>query len=517
MLSKKGKIAVATFIWLSVAGVGALAYRLWIAPAAEQKKQMAEQEAKQRLIRETSSDPRYSHTVTIALDSFSGYAGYRSSEFKSECATRSIKIDLMDDKADYDARIRALRDGTCQMAVFTVDALTKSTANLQKEFPGDFPGTIVWISDESRGADAMVVHAGTFPNVDALNRTDTKFVCVPNSPSETLALVVMDHFSLDKLSPNPWIYCNSPEEVYEQYRQSKPGDRKVFILWEPLVSKVLENSQYKVVIDSSKFRDYIVDVMVASRDFLVKNREIVRSLAEAYFTTAYTVRDDVGGLLGRDARALGSPLTNEQTTKLVNSIQFKNTQENYAHFGLRTGHSLQHIDGIISEIIRLQLKAKAIPADPVNGSYNILYDDKVMSGMFNDNFHPGIGTEDVRQDKQLAALTEEQWQKLQPVGTMQVPRLVFRRGTSDLSVGSEKTLEELVEKLKKWPQYYLVVRGNSSKDGDAEANRVLAEARAKTAKDWLIAHGVDPNRIRSESTKPNGSTTVAFVLGETPY
>lgn len=511
-LSKKGKIAVVSFGWLILLGIGAMVWKYWVAPAAEKANEIAQQERHQDIIENTSANSRFDHSVVIAVDSFSGYAGYRSPDFRNECGTRAIKVNIKDDGADYDTRIRSLASGECQMAVFTIDALTKASA----EF-GDLPGTIIWMVDESRGADAMVAHAGTFPNVDALNHPDTKFVVTPNSPSETLALVVMDHFNLDKLSSNPWIYANGAEEVYTMYRQSKPGEKKVFVLWEPYVSKVLENPQYKVIIDSGKFRDYIVDVMVVSRDFLVKNREVVRNIAEAYFTTMYNLGGDLTGLVSKDAKALGTNLTPEQTTKLAQSIQFKNTQENYAHFGLRGGYNLQHVEGMIEEIIRLQLRRKAITSDPTQGSSNKLYYDGILADMFNDNFHPGLSNEAIRQDQQLAALTEDQWQKLQPVGTMHVPRLVFRRGTSDLSAGSEKTLEELMEKLKKWPHYYLIVKGNSSSQGDAEANRQLAETRANATKEWLVSHGVSTNRIRSESTKPNGSTTVSFVLEELPY
>lgn len=511
-LSKKGKIALVATGWVLLIGIAAMSYKWFFAPRAEQAEKLAQQQAHDEKLASTSSDSRFEHHVTIAADWFSGYAGYRSQMFIDECASRGIKVTVYDDGANYKDRTQALANGKCEMAVYTVDALTKASAEY-----GDLPGTIGWMSDISFGADAMIAHAKTFPDIDALNDPETKFVVIPDSPSETLALVVMDHFKLDKLSANPWIHANSPAEIYEMYRKSKPGDKLVFVMWEPYVSRVLENTAYKSLINSSKFKDYIVDVMVISRDFLLKNRGVVQDIGEAYFTTMYKSRNNLVGLVSKDSKASGEPITEEQAKNLVKGIQFKNMQENYAHFGIRGGHGLQHIEDIITEIIRLQLKAGVISVDPTGGQPNLLYYKDILGDMFNNNFHPGVANEEIRQDRQLAALSEEEWGQLKPVGTLQVPRLQFRRGTSKLNPASEKTLSELKERLTKWPQYYLIVRGNASSKGNVEANKKLATARANSAVEWLVQNGVDKNRIKGESSKPNGSTTVAFVLVEMPY
>ncbi len=72
-------------------------------------------------------------------------------------------------------------------------------------------------------------------------------------------------------------------------------------------------------------------------------------------------------------------------------------------------------------------------------------------------------------------------------------------------------------RIRTWPQYYLRIRGDASRKGDLEANRKLAENRAKAAADYLIQQGIDRNRIRAEATDPTGDTHVSFVLGEAPY
>ena len=89
-------------------------------------------------------------------------------------------MNLHDDGADYAARIRALQAGDAQLAVFTIDALLKASAELN-----EMPATIVALVDETTGADAIVAYKSKVPNIDALNAAETRFVLTPSSPSET--------------------------------------------------------------------------------------------------------------------------------------------------------------------------------------------------------------------------------------------------------------------------------------------------------------------------------------------
>jgi outer membrane protein OmpA-like peptidoglycan-associated protein len=86
-----------------------------------------------------------------------------------------------------------------------------------------------------------------------------------------------------------------------------------------------------------------------------------------------------------------------------------------------------------------------------------------------------------------------------------------------MTAASEQTLADLVGTLKTFPQYYLIVRGHCSKEGDIEANKLLAAQRAQAAVDWLVAHGIDKNRVKADVSEPNGSTTVAFIVGQVAY
>lgn len=423
-----------------------------------------------------------------------------------------IRIDYKDDGANYTQRLKDIADGKVDMAVFTYDALIKTSAEL-----GDFPATIVGLIDESKGADAIVAAGKKFPNIDALNNPQTKIVCVGNSPSEMLGRLIMAHFSLDNLSKNPFEFMDSEDKVYKAYQNAKADDHRVFVMWEPYVSKVTDNPDYHVLVDSSKFKGYIVDVLVARRGYLVKNENVVESVVKAYLTTVFAKRNDMPKMVMDDAQALGEPLKEDQARKLCKTIWWKNTQEAFGHFGLTQGSGLQSMEDMGRNITSVLIQTGSISKDPTGGKPNMWYYDGIVKKLFDSSWHPGFGGESVRQEAKLLALSDEEWGKLKPVGTLQVPRLVFSRGTDKLTAASEATLAELAEKLKTWPQYYLIVKGHASKEGDVQANLALANARAKAAETWLVDHGVDRARIKSKTDEPNGSTTVAFILGALPY
>ena len=513
------KVFVLIVIWFMIIGGIALGWRYLVRPKQEAEEHKKTEAKRHEIIEKTSAPSRYKYTVNMAADTFSGYAIMRNASFRDENTKFGIRIELTDDQADYPQRLMNLAEGKLDMAAFTIDALFKSATDAvaAKKIELDNIPTIVAIIDETKGADAMVASKLKFPNLDSLNIPDLKIVCVKDSPSETLARVVMAHFNLDRLPDNPFDFKANIDDVYKEYQRTKPTESKVFVMWEPMVSKVIENPDYHNLVNSSKFRGYIVDVIVARRGFLLQNKELVVDVVKSYLKSMYDARMSMPQLIFDDARMCGTTLRIEQAKALVDQIWWKNTQENFSHFGLTTSKGVQHLQEINSNIMDVLLKTKAIKEDISIGQPNFWYSELVMRQLFDSSWHPGFGEEAVRQEKSLVVLNEDQWKQLNPVGTLQVPRLVFARGGTRLNESSFSTLDKLVESLKTWPQYYLMVEGHHANGGDDQANRELAEARAKAAVEYLISKGVDRSRIHADTSKTNGSTTVAFVLGELPY
>lgn len=510
-----GKLLGAVVLWLVLLGIGVAIYKFVFAP-----------QKKAAVVQQSGSTAKHDTEVTIALDSFSGYCVFRSDAFRRELDAQGIGVNLVDDQANYGQRIKSLRDGETPFAVFTIDALLTASARL-----GETPGTIVMIVDESNGADAMVAYKQGVPNLNALDKPEARFVVTRDSPSETLARVVMASFRLPQLPESPWIDAQGAEDVLRQFQSASPSEPRAYVLWEPHVSRALETPGTQVLIDSSKFKSKIVDVLVVQRTYLIENEPLVRKVLEAYRRAAYELERQPGGMakaVRDDAQSQGAPLSEAQAKQLAAKILWKNTQENYAHFGVIDGNStfgLQPLDEIIRGIVSILEKTGAVESDPTGGQTHQWYYDKLLRTMHDEHFHPGMiagsDEEQIRGHRTAEELTEQQWDGLTEIGTLEVEPLVFARGTSQLTPQSKLILDRLAETLKSFPSYYVIVRGNARREGDPAANKQLAEARAKEAAAHLLNIGIDPTRIRalgSEPTPTGGEAqTVRFVLGQRPF
>ncbi len=509
----KTKIILAAFVWLIVLAIGVSIWKLVIDPVrAKSKTESAKQQA-EAAVAATSGTSRFSQEISIGLDSFSGYAVFRTTEFQNQLANRGIKLKLVEDAPDYTARAAALEKGTLQFALFPVDALLKTFSKL--EYP---PATIIAIIDETRGADAMLAYKKRFENVDRLNSPDVRFVLVGDSPSETLARVVIQDFGLNQVTKDAIVSLASPEKLIERYQNAAPSTNDVYVVWEPFVSQMLKNDALHVLTDSSKFTGYIVDTLVVNRDFLLKHEKVAEAVLESYFTSLFNYRDEtkLSQLMLADAKLTKLQIEPEQAAKMVQGIQWKNTQENFAHFGLRQG-AIIHIENILDRISKVLVSTGAMDRELVDGKWNRLYFDRPMKEIMSRNFYPGVQSEAIREELALKDLTEKQWLELMSVGTLRVPELVFSRGSSTLTDRSQLILKELAERLQAWPQYYLMIRGNASNLGDVEANKQLAAKRAQGALQYLESAGIPKQRMRTIPGDITGETRVTFGVGEIPY
>ncbi|MFM8572017.1 MAG: phosphate ABC transporter substrate-binding/OmpA family protein [Pirellula sp.] len=511
--STKSKIVLVALTWLVLLAIGAGIWRWIIVPKKNQQQEQATKQQADQTMAATSGTSRYRYELNLGLDNFSGYAVLRSEEFRKQLSDRGIRIKTIDDGANYAKRAADLESGVVQLAAFPADALLKQFSG--KEYPA---GTIVGIIDETRGADAMLAYQGKFPDVDKLNRSEVRFVLVGDSPSETLARVVMQDFGLDQLGSASIQSVASPEAVLAKYKAATPQTDEVYVTWEPYVSQMLANDQLHVLVDSSRFTGYIVDTLVVSRDFLLKNGPAVEAVLEAYFTALYAYREEEAmvKLLLQDAKETKQELSETQAKRLVQGIQWKNTQENLAHFGKRSG-ALVHIEDILGRISGVLVKAGAIDTPTSTTQFTKYFYDRPMESLLNRNFHPGLANETIREEAKLRALSDAQWGKLTTVGTLSVPELVFVRGSPNLTEASKRTLDDLGQKLQAWPQYYLIIRGNASQAGDMQANIKLASQRGDAAMKYLLGLGIPSERMRVVTEGITGQTRVNFVVGQVPY
>lgn len=513
---------IAVVLWILILGGIASVLRFFVMPEFRAKKRDA-------LALQTGSGSQYRHHVRLAADRFSGYCILRSSALQNRLQSAGIKLSVEDDGADYMARIKALQKGDVQMAVFPINSFIQSGIAL-----GEFPASMVYIIDETVGADAIVAYKDAVPSIDALNRSDARIMLTPDSPSELLARVMIASFNLPELSSDKWmVKADGSTEVYKKFRGDSRRNPVAYAMWEPDVSKALKHEGAAVLLDSSKLKGFIVDVLVVERQFLIDHYDVAKEIVEAYARSAYEKRGTMPELIASDARLSGDKLSDDDARQLAGGIHWKNTLENYAHFGAAANaHSLESVEDIILKITDVLTKTGALknglPVAP-----NALYFDRIVREMQAAGFHPGrdlnvlsgvdLGENDesVGETLELKSLSESEWNALLPVGELRVAPISFGRGTARINVQSRHDLKRLAGTMKSWPQYYLTVTGRVGPGGDETAALLLARQRADEAVRVLVEEGVPSERIRalSEMAMEKGAAaqSVAFVFGQLPY
>ncbi len=526
MSERSGKgVLIAALIWIIIIAGLAVAAKFFLLPYFQKD-----------LEKTTGSESQYKKEITLALDSFSGYSVLRSSAMHRDLKNQGIKLEIVDDGADYGKRLKSLEDRDVDLAVFTVDSFLTAGAKA-----GKFPASIVMVIDETSGADAVIAYESKVKNLEDLDYADARIVLTPASPSEFLARTIIAHFNLPDLPENWAIEADGAEAVYRQFKKDTGQERRAYVLWEPYVSRALEIPGAHLLIDSSRLKGYIVDVLVAERTFLRDHPDLVRTVIESYFRAAHSYSKKSGGmetLVIEDAKTTGSETLNAaMAKKLVDGIQWKNTLENNAPSGSqRTQESsgLQHIEDVVLNITDVLLKTGAITSDPLDGKANTLYYDAILDNLQQSDFHPGktvsvieglgSGTADLDKARvrgPLKILTDAEWNSLMPVGRLRVKPIAFARGTARLNIQSNRDLAALAKSLGSWPDYYLLITGNVRAEGDPEANLKLAGDRAAAAAESLLKAGVSPDRIKNQAAAPSGAggsaQSVTFQLMQLPY
>ncbi len=257
--------------------------------------------------------------------------------------------------------------GQLQMALFPADAFIKVSAQQES-----FPATIIAIVDETRGATRWYIQIA-ISEYRLVESARTQGLCwFPIHPAKHWPESSCMTLISESLAMKPFSAVSSPTEVIERYRKATPASDEVFITWEPYVSQLLVNDQLHVLVDSSRFTGYIVDCLVVSRDFLLKNPSTVETFLECYFRALYEYdnREALVRLVLDDVKKTKVELTREQAVRLVEGIEWKNTQENFAHMGLRAG-TLVHVEDMLGRIIDVLVSTGGIDRDPTGANSTV--------------------------------------------------------------------------------------------------------------------------------------------------
>lgn len=437
-------------------------------------------------------------TLRIGVDNWVGYLPLCSKELRTRMHNDGYRLQCNDDKADYAARMKRLRQGELEFAVTTVDSLL---LNGGKE---NFPGTIIMVIDESSGGDAMVARKEKLASLEDLKtKTGYRIAFTAGSPSEHLLKSIAVHFDVPPLRNRQggWrVAVNSSEDALKQLGEGKVD---AAVLWEPDVSRALRMPGIHRILGTENTRRVIVDVLTVNREFSRAQPEAVKLLMSHYFRVLRHFRDNPDALTAEVKDA--TRMNEQQVVTMLKGVRWASLTDNARDwFGVgggggagRAGLGLIETLEATAQILvdSGDFRENPMPErDPYRMQHRVFIEELYTTG---------LGAEKAAAGKDgsahtFGALDDKQWDSLAEIGTLKVRPITFQSGAAELSQDGKQELDSAAQNLSHYPKFRVVVRGHTGTRGDADSNRALSLERAEAVKRYLaVTHAIDEARLRA--------------------
>lgn len=458
--------------------------------------QFVKTEKQEELTHSSSDTQRYDRTITIYRDSFSGYDIGCSDYMESLLRRSKMRLDCVDDGADYEKRMKALKSGAADFAFLEVGAYT-----IEGERFG-YPASLISVIDTSKGADAIVANKNAFTSLEDLrNSPNTSVGVTLNSPSDMFGKITATHFDLETLkNANNYVSANGSEDVMKQLIR---GDIDVGVVWEPHVSKLLATGDYVKLVSTAEAQDTIVDALAVNRKFGEENPEVVKTVLAAYFKSLKHYKDNPDKFV---AELMSNPankgMKENEVKGMILGINWVNLNENCKRWfacdpndwsaKVKIVDTLEMANKIWYEFGELESNTF-----PDEDAYTL-----INSEFMQDLLENGVGIFSDAEivdslERDFAELTESQWSSLKEFGTLKQRGILFQKGNK-LRLTSRQAIDEVASDLEHYPNYRLRIEGHTGTLGDTIKNQTVSEERSKWVKRYLVqTYNVDPDRIKA--------------------
>jgi outer membrane protein OmpA-like peptidoglycan-associated protein len=464
---------------------GYFAWQKLLSPALEEKQRAAKEEA----LGKSTSVKKYGTMIKVAGDPWSGYSTFRNEpRLASALAKDDIGIEYIDDEKLYDqnARMAALAEGKIDIALTTVDAFLQHGAK-HKDKNGLYPGVMLFNIDESNGGDAIFLSKER-KSFDDVRATD-KVCFSAGTPSEHL----WDFASLSFTRLGDNLQQDNGVVAKDCWDKLKAGKVQVAVLWQPFTA-IAEKAGYpKVFATGGQADDVIVDVLVAGREYLVKNQAPLAKLASAYMRTIDSYLKDEkahGSFVTADC---GADCAGDATlgSAVLQGIDFLNYEENACLWWGLCGAPAKMIERVKKTGRLLTARGKLNAADAPNPE-SILNDSFLRDLKTQLQAQAELAKEVVGEKTAVAAATLSAKERTytyaaettkkdtsSDVGTLNLPSVYFAEGRFDLDQNGKSVVLGIGEKLRSFPALCVRVYGHTNSTGQPGTNKALSTNRAQ--------------------------------------
>jgi outer membrane protein OmpA-like peptidoglycan-associated protein/DNA-binding transcriptional LysR family regulator len=454
--------------------------------------------------RSTSDAAATRGVLRIGVDNWIGYFPLCSPQMRRNLRSRGYTLQCVDDAADYADRFDKLADGKLDLAVATVDSWLLNGSRR------DYPGVIVAVIDESKGGDAIVARDERIADLNALaGGKGLKIAYTPASPSEHLLKSVNAHFDLGLYGPKGRGWQLPSDGSSAALKRLLDGEVDAAVLWEPDVSRALSRGGMVKLVGTEDTDKLIVDILVAGRRLVSQDSEAVQVLLDAWFETLEGYRASRGTLI-QDIRD-ETDLDEAQIKAMLDGVAWAGLAENGTLWFDVLQHQAIGGDGLIEAIqaaAQVLVENGDFDRSPVPGDdpYR-LTSKQFVQQLYQGAYPNGAG---VSRENSLSSdfkpLSDQAWSAMRRVGTLKVEPISFRRGTGLLDLEGKRTIDLIVERLRRYPSFRVLVEGHTGVAGDSQQNLELSLSRAEAVTRYLrVTYNIDDDRLRAVgygSSKP---------------
>jgi outer membrane protein OmpA-like peptidoglycan-associated protein len=476
-----------------LAAAGYFGYVKFAKPALDAKKG---EEAKETLNESTSlSGKKRGKMIKVAGDPWSGYSTFRDEpRLAQELAKSDIGLDYVNDEKLYDQneRMKALAEGRIQVALTTVDAFLQHGARHKKN--GLYPGVILWNVDESSGGDAIFLQKGK-RGFDEVKPTD-KVCYSTGTPSEHL----WDFASLS-FSALEGVQTDNGVVAKDCWDKLEAGKVQVAVLWQPFTAIAEKKGYSKVFATGGQADDVIVDILVANREFVIKEKATIQQLANAYFKTIDGYAKDVEGHAQFITRDCGTDCAGETALgrAVLDGIDFLTYEENACLWWGLCGRPAKMIERIGKTGRLVAAKGKVNsgdlpePSTILNDSFLVAMKaqleekSRLAAEVAGQKTAPTGPKLDAKEKTYAYAAAAKKDDASADVGTLKLPNIYFNEGKASLDGNGQSVVDGIADRLRAFPALCVRVYGHTNSTGNAAGNKKLSQQRAESIVSYLKA------------------------------
>ena len=295
--------------------------------------------------------------IVVGVDNWIGYFPLCADEMRKRLRVQGYVLRCEDDKADYAKRFANLKSGQLQFAVSTVDAYLSNGAT------SAFPGAIVAVIDESKGGDALVAWKDKAVSLEGLKASATpRIAFTPGSPSEHLLRSAAVHFDIEALRKNQGSWRLETTGSSEALKAFLDRKADAAVLWEPDVSRALATQGVVKLLSTAETQRLIVDVLIASREVLQQNPDMVKVLLSTYFDVQRHYREQPDQL-AKDV-ATETKVASAHVAAMLGGVAWAGLSDNAQTWLGGTPTSNGVVD-VIQSTLRVLTESSALPGNPL--------------------------------------------------------------------------------------------------------------------------------------------------------